>query len=348
MTIPDNPPKVRIWLSASIPKNATTEDKNGISKFVELLTATCVREGWSLIHGSHPSIVPMIEDNATKSGAEPGGTGGPVLVRSEFFPITDEELITQESFCIEPVIRVPAVAHPEEQKAQRESLEELRKTLLAQSNVFIGIGGRWWDTEKDRAGVVAEMSLAYKDQLPVFLLAGFGGAVEGKLIDKDYLLRYCRNGLSDDENKFLSEQESPEEAIGIITDQIKRLPVRERLPGAGRPFRILSLDGGGIRGVFTARVLEEWEERTELRVADHFDLVAGTSTGGLLAIGLGLGRSAKELRQFYENEGPVIFPSDDSIKGMLDSLRHWFVSRYESSVLREKIQLALNLSLIHI
>ena len=48
--------------------------------------------------------------------------------------------------------------------------------------------------------------------------------------------------------------------------------------------------------------------------------------------------------RFYENEGPVIFPSDDSIKGMLDSLRHWFVSRYESSVLREKIQLALNVS----
>jgi patatin-like phospholipase/acyl hydrolase len=73
-------------------------------------------------------------------------------------------------------------------------------------------------------------------------------------------------------------------------------------------FRILALDGGGIKGTFSAAVLAEWEKETGLRVADHFDLIAGTSTGGILAIGLGLGLSAEELLEFYKKRGALIFP----------------------------------------
>ena len=50
--------------------------------------------------------------------------------------------------------------------------------------------------------------------------------------------------------------------------------------------KILSIDGGGIRGVIPALVLAEIEKRTNKRVADMFDLIAGTSTGGILALGL--------------------------------------------------------------
>ncbi|HXB23524.1 MAG TPA: CBASS cGAMP-activated phospholipase [Gemmatimonadaceae bacterium] len=74
-------------------------------------------------------------------------------------------------------------------------------------------------------------------------------------------------------------------------------------------FRILSLDGGGIRGAFTASALATLEKRTGRRVIDHFDLIAGTSTGGILAIGLALGRSAEEIRDFYVEYGNTIFPS---------------------------------------
>lgn len=73
-------------------------------------------------------------------------------------------------------------------------------------------------------------------------------------------------------------------------------------------FRILSLDGGGIKGTFTAAVLAELERMTGKRIADHFDLITGTSTGGLIAIALGLGIPAQELLAFYEKKGPEIFP----------------------------------------
>jgi uncharacterized protein len=79
-------------------------------------------------------------------------------------------------------------------------------------------------------------------------------------------------------------------------------------------FRILSLDGGGIKGAFTASVLATLEEDTGKSVVDHFDLIAGTSTGGILAIGLGLGLSAREICDFYASKGPEIFPSTSLIQ----------------------------------
>ena len=56
-------------------------------------------------------------------------------------------------------------------------------------------------------------------------------------------------------------------------------------PVAG-PFRVLAIDGGGIRGIIPAAVLAELERRLARAIADVFDLVVGTSTGGILALGL--------------------------------------------------------------
>lgn len=71
--------------------------------------------------------------------------------------------------------------------------------------------------------------------------------------------------------------------------------------------RLLALDGGGIKGVLAAEFLATVEETTHCRIADHFDLVAGTSTGGIIALGLGLGLSAREIVDFYVKSGPSIF-----------------------------------------
>ncbi|HJQ28790.1 MAG TPA: patatin-like phospholipase family protein [Rubrobacter sp.] len=78
--------------------------------------------------------------------------------------------------------------------------------------------------------------------------------------------------------------------------------------------KVLSIDGGGIRGIIPAMVLAEIERRTGKRTAEMFDLIAGTSTGGILALGLtkpGQDNkpefSAKRLIELYENEGGKIF-----------------------------------------
>jgi patatin-like phospholipase/acyl hydrolase len=79
--------------------------------------------------------------------------------------------------------------------------------------------------------------------------------------------------------------------------------------------RILSIDGGGIRGLIPGVVLAEIERTTRKPIAELFDVIAGTSTGGILACGLnapdGDGRprfSAAALVDMYVNEGALIFP----------------------------------------
>lgn len=80
------------------------------------------------------------------------------------------------------------------------------------------------------------------------------------------------------------------------------------------PFRILSIDGGGIKGLIPAVVLDRIEQRVGRPIAECFDLVAGTSTGGILAVALTRAAdggapmwSAKQLIELYETEGPRIF-----------------------------------------
>lgn len=71
--------------------------------------------------------------------------------------------------------------------------------------------------------------------------------------------------------------------------------------------KILALDGGGIKGVFPASFLAELEQDLERPIGEYFDLIVGTSTGGIIALGLGLGLSAKDVLGFYETRGPEIF-----------------------------------------
>lgn len=85
--------------------------------------------------------------------------------------------------------------------------------------------------------------------------------------------------------------------------------------------RILTIDGGGIRGTFPAAFLANLEQDLEQPIGRYFDLIAGTSTGGIIAIGLALGLRAADILRLYEEEGPAIF--SQSRKGFLGWLeRH--------------------------
>ncbi len=74
------------------------------------------------------------------------------------------------------------------------------------------------------------------------------------------------------------------------------------------PFRILSLDGGGIRGVIAATMLAAIEKEIGQPLNQYFDLIAGTSTGSILAAGVAAGISSKEIVEIYKEKGSIIFP----------------------------------------
>ena len=75
-----------------------------------------------------------------------------------------------------------------------------------------------------------------------------------------------------------------------------------------KKFKILSIDGGGIRGVFPAKFLTSIEEEIgEGQIHKYFDLICGTSTGGIIALALSLGIPAKEILKLYEKNAKTIF-----------------------------------------
>ena len=74
------------------------------------------------------------------------------------------------------------------------------------------------------------------------------------------------------------------------------------------PFRILSLDGGGIRGVIAATMLAAIEKQIDQPLNQYFDLIAGTSTGSILAAGIAARLSIQEIIGIYKEKGSVIFP----------------------------------------
>ncbi|USR90890.1 patatin-like phospholipase family protein [Phormidium yuhuli AB48] len=104
-----------------------------------------------------------------------------------------------------------------------------------------------------------------------------------------------------------------------------------------RPRRILSIDGGGIRGVVAAEILLEIEKilchnNTPWScLADYFDLIGGTSTGSILASAIAMGMKVQDILDLYINHGREIFTPNVFWK-------RWLFSRYKSQPLEKKLK----------
>lgn len=317
---------VRIHISGSIPD----QNQEDISKFVRSLSARIFSEGGSVIHGSHPSLITPLKEAACAYLEAGGNLGALTLVRAKKFSQTKEDfhqIESQRQFASVQI--VPADLE------DGGELVPMRNWMAERADAIVCIGGKWWDVNKAKAGVPAELDSHLELGKPGFIIAGFGGAIAGYLKENAELLSKLKNGLSEEQNKKIAYESSVETLVEIIVNQLKILPLVRRSVSKGRNFRILALDGGGIRGTFTASVLAKWNDMLKkgggANLISHFDLVAGTSTGAILAIGLCLGIKPDEILKFYKDKGPQIFPKDRK-------LRHWLRSKHESSTLRDLLQ----------
>ncbi|WP_446831959.1 CBASS cGAMP-activated phospholipase [Candidatus Foliamicus sp.] len=108
--------------------------------------------------------------------------------------------------------------------------------------------------------------------------------------------------------------------------------------------RILSIDGGGILGTFPAAFLAGLEGHLKGQpIGSYFDLIAGTSTGGIIAIGLAMGLRASDLLELYEKRGPCIFgqgrgQATDFIMDKLRFGRQLVMNKHDSGPLRRALE----------
>jgi patatin-like phospholipase/acyl hydrolase len=108
------------------------------------------------------------------------------------------------------------------------------------------------------------------------------------------------------------------------------------------PFKVLAIDGGGIRGIIPALILEAIEERTGHAISDLFDMLSGTSTGGIIALGLTLpgennrpAKSAHDIVNLYEREGRAIFPTTLRAQLHVETV---YGSKYDADGIEQTLQ----------
>lgn len=97
-------------------------------------------------------------------------------------------------------------------------------------------------------------------------------------------------------------------------------------------YHVLALSGGGYRGLYTATVLAELEQALGQPLAKHFDLICGTSAGGLLAMGLAAEIPAADLKSLFEVDGVRIFGRRSWVRRLFG---FWWSAKHPSTGLRE-------------
>ncbi|MGA8181841.1 MAG: patatin-like phospholipase family protein [Desulfobacterales bacterium] len=102
-------------------------------------------------------------------------------------------------------------------------------------------------------------------------------------------------------------------------------------------YKILSIDGGGLRGLITARLLHRLNNAPEISGwLNEVDLYAGTSTGGILALALAFGKSPDEICHLYKDKGQKIF--DDSIWDDIRDLGKTIGADYDNKNLKTELK----------
>jgi predicted acylesterase/phospholipase RssA len=327
----------RIWLSGSVPRDAEPKIQDSILAFVRGFCDRVFRDGGTIIHGCHPSLRSLLLERA-RLYREGGGTRNVLtFVCSRWYAnhVVDEkpqpddwrrDALGYET----PEVEAGADPGP--------SLRRMREWITARCDAVVVIGGRWWAAEPGRAGIPEELELTRDRGLPCFLLGGFGGAAAGYLDANPQLLGRLKNGLDPEQNRRLATDTNAATLVDQVVDQLGRLPLVHGQSLGGTSFRILALDGGGIKGTFTAAVLAQLQTLSGQPVGPHFDLIAGTSTGGILAIGLGLGVDPQKILDFYRERGPKIFPLTSFGDRIFYRLRHLLVPKFAQRVLLEALR----------
>ena len=120
-----------------------------------------------------------------------------------------------------------------------------------------------------------------------------------------------------------------------------KTPTTSSLP----PYRVLSLDGGGMRGLYTLGLLKSLSERfcrlSKMDIGKGFNLIVGTSTGGIIATGLATGVAVESMIEIYRGRGKDIF-TDPKPKNKINTfwwaIRNLCKSANTNNILRNELQ----------
>ncbi len=106
----------------------------------------------------------------------------------------------------------------------------------------------------------------------------------------------------------------------------------------GKIFKILTIDGGGIRGIFSAHILKRIQDEIGVIYDEDFEIIAGTSTGAITAASLSVGHPIGDVIKLYKTEGKKIFKKNYSSFLNLLNWKNFVNSKYDNSYLKKVLE----------
>jgi uncharacterized protein len=103
-------------------------------------------------------------------------------------------------------------------------------------------------------------------------------------------------------------------------------------------YRILSIDGGGVKGIIAAQILAAVERRLNCLLRDYFHLIAGVSTGSIIASGIATGISLEEIIEFYRRDSSRIFPKKTRVLRKQKLKLFWYDHEYLEETLKREFK----------
>lgn len=215
-----------IGLSGAVPGRGSWSEPamdRAILEFVALFSGIVFKYGGRIVHGSHPTFVPVILRQA-RLHASKGGAREPVtLVMSELWAkgYPDEFVEGVSDVADFVVTRQVGEGGPENLETRNRSLTEMRRVLTDSQNVMVAVGGKMHERDGIAPGVREEMDMAAGKGIPRFLIAGMGGYAAQYA--RELTPASLRNGLSDECNALLFSTSDVAACVNVVFEQLVKL-----------------------------------------------------------------------------------------------------------------------------
>lgn len=225
---------MRIWLSGAVPESESPNPDTklafevwdgsmleyGILGFVQEFTSLVFKYGGEIIHGCHPTLTPILLEQA-RSFASSNDKKILSLTVSDHFQ-NDQRLGEWKQW--ERDANVEIVSGTGMDESDRDSsLAILRAHMAEQCNAFVAVGGLWWHDVPGRAGIPREFELAKQAGVPCFILGGFGGVSATYIQREPDWGAELRNGLSDEQNFAIATDTNFNLVAGRLAAQLHLL-----------------------------------------------------------------------------------------------------------------------------
>ena len=211
-----------IGISGAIPNRADWSEPamdRGILEFVSLFSGIVIKYGGRIVHGCHPTFMPVILHQARLHGA--GRQRRPVtLVMSDLWAkdLSQEDIDSMTDIAEFVITKAAGEKGSEDAETRNQSLSAMRHVLVSSQNVTVAVGGLTHRGDGIVPGVAEEVAFAREKGLPQFLIGGLGGLT--KELAEKVKVPQLSNSLSDEANLLLFRTDDVAACVNILFEHL--------------------------------------------------------------------------------------------------------------------------------